>query len=229
MKIFILNENFIKYFYDSNKMDPVETYLSNLSDKELDALLAIPSYPKYSNYLRFTFDPVLLYKHKMSPRIISERLSKFLDCDFVYSPLNEGIMDVYYNLPSDVIDDISIEGYSYMVKNIFMSFELSGIIGISYIYPKKEKDGSFCLETRGSNLRAVMSLDDVQSNQNNIKFVMGSYFSIRYRSRKNDVRKSNKKNYLIKWDFYSFKIYHASCRRDDQSRKIFPSDETWNG
>ena len=117
------------------------------------------------NFVRLQFDPYKLYRHGLTPQKISEKLEVFLDCEFVYSWASPelSILDVYYRIP-DVVEPEEQEEYGYMVKNLLLEYELTGIIGINKIYPKKEEN-EWVIDTEGSNLKYVLALQGIDTTR----------------------------------------------------------------
>ena len=131
----------------------VENYLSQLSDEEL---FQYPILPKCKHCMRLEFDTYKIFKYGFTLKSIVEKLSIFKDCNFLYSPAKEGIIDIFFDFSEDISQD-EYDECIYTFKNVILSFEISGIIGISSIYPRLE-NGSYILDTDGSNLICVLSL-----------------------------------------------------------------------
>jgi hypothetical protein len=119
---------------DEKEIEFIENYLSTLSD---DELREFPILPKCKYCVRLEFDVYKLYKYGLTLKSVVERLNIFKDCSYLCSPEKQGIIDVFFDIPEDIPID-EYDEYIYTFKNVLLSFEISGIIGITAVYPRLE-------------------------------------------------------------------------------------------
>jgi RNA polymerase Rpb1, domain 5 len=160
---------------EESEIKLVETYLQTLKDEDLNSF---PLIPKCNCCIRLEFDSYKLYKYGLTLRSIAEKLHVLRDCNFLCSPERQGIIDVFFDFPEDTPTE-EHEEYLNIVKNVLMSFEITGIIGVTAVFPKleeekeeerkkkeeerkksgktEEEDKKYILETDGSNLTSVLA------------------------------------------------------------------------
>jgi DNA-directed RNA polymerase beta' subunit len=119
---------------DEKEIKLVEQYLNNLNDEELREY---PILPKSKCCIRLEFDIYKLYKYGLTLKSIVEKLNIFRDCSYICSPEKQGIIDVFFDISEDTSPDENDECI-YTFKNVLLSFEISGIIGITAVYPRLE-------------------------------------------------------------------------------------------
>lgn len=123
---------------------------------------------EYSSYIRFFLDREILYRYFLSIEEISYQLEEnFKDIKCVFSPDEEGILDVWIDLNEicQDIDYLSLEEciLTYIEDNAIPEISrtrICGIPGITNIFPEKRKE-EWIVETEGSNLKTLLSLDIV--------------------------------------------------------------------
>jgi len=120
---------------DDKEIELAEQYLSSLSDEDLRN--NFPTLPKSKYCVRLEFDIYKLYKYGLTLKSIVDRLLIFRDCSYLCSPEKQGIIDVFFDIPEDTSPD-EYEECIYTFKNVLLSFEISGIIGITAVYPRLE-------------------------------------------------------------------------------------------
>lgn len=125
-------------------------------------------YLEYNSYIRFFLNKETLYRYFLSIEEIAYQLEEnFKDIKCVPSPDEEGILDVWIDL-SEINNDIeylTLEEciLTYVEDNAIpeiMRTRICGISGIYNIFPEKRKD-EWIVETEGSNLKTLLSLDIV--------------------------------------------------------------------
>lgn len=145
---------------EESEIKLAEEYLQTLKNEDLSSF---PLIPKCSCAIRLEFDTYRLYKYGLTLRSVAEKLYILRDCNFLCSSEKQGIIDVFFDFPEDTPVE-EHEEYLNIVKNVLLSFELCGIIGITAVFPKLEEE-EYILETDGSNLMGVLALQGVDKTR----------------------------------------------------------------
>jgi DNA-directed RNA polymerase beta' subunit len=123
----------------------------------------------YKWCIRFYLDPEKLYKYKLTPQKIVQNLAKYDDISYIYSPLEEGIIDVFIktsHLQIPIKQKHIINEYTNtffyinnLVYNKLIDQHVSGIKDIEEIYfVKDQKNDCWYVETTGSNLKDITQM-----------------------------------------------------------------------
>ena len=132
------------------------------------------SYEACEKHIEITIDPFYLFKHRISMYSIYQAVSnEFSDIHCVYSPMPQGIVDIWYETPfsmkltpeEEVIIPPDHQELYYVNGKILpaiLKIPISGIEGIGHIrYIKQPDTGIFMIQAVGSNMIDVIRLDGI--------------------------------------------------------------------
>lgn len=125
----------------------------------------------YHACLSFELDLKKMHQYKVTPMMISERLeAQFTDICCVFSPLHIGQLDVFVDitqvtLPEGTGVPAFLTSANYInvflediVKVKLLEVKICGLTGVHNYHILKDGEGSFYVETEGSNLEGLVAL-----------------------------------------------------------------------
>lgn len=133
---------------------------------------------KFETYVSATFDTSKLYSHRLDLSDIALRVSvEYTDLVCVYSPTFLGRIDIYVDTSN--IDTVSINKYlDTVLKPNLKNLIVSGIDGITDVYYEKNDNGSWYIETAGSDLNALLNypgIDKTRTVSNNVWEIVNTF------------------------------------------------------
>lgn len=129
---------------------------------------------EYSDCISIKFNVKTLYEHEIDMEEIADKIeNEYADLACVFSPIWKGRMDVFVNMNNIELDDEQLvfvtqenKGRVYLEEVVLPNLEklkICGVTGIEHIFYTTDKNGKWIVETEGSNLKELLSMDIVDS------------------------------------------------------------------
>ena len=127
-------------------------------------LLYGTEYQKYQHCVAFTLDVGRLYESRLELSDIAKAIEEYEDLTCTFSPTFLGEMDVYFDATNVTVENIDAYISQVLVPNL-KKIQISGLKGVSAVYYEKSSDGTWFVETAGSNLVDAFNTEAIDSSK----------------------------------------------------------------